>query len=90
MPRTTFAVVWSRIESHAGEKFTQIRGGEFTYKIVDGHVRPDRTNHQIPKSHFEQAFEIAPLKSTTPVQHLRGPSYIFAILMDHRIRQSDW
>ena len=56
MPGTTFAVVWSRIESHAGEKFTQIRGGEFTYKVVGGHVRPDRTNHQIPKSHFEQAF----------------------------------
>jgi hypothetical protein len=31
-----------------------------------------------------------PLPNTVPVQHLRGPSYIYAILMDSRIRRTDW
>jgi hypothetical protein len=33
---------------------------------------------------------LVPLENTVPVQHLRGPSYIYAILMDPRIRQDDW
>ena len=82
--------VWSRITTHAGEKFYQIRGGEFTYEVSGGHVHPDRTKQQIPKSHFEEALGYVPLENTIPVQHLRGPSYIYAILMDSRIRQSDW
>jgi hypothetical protein len=86
----TFDTIWSRIEAHAGEKFVQIRGGEFTYAVAGGHVIPDRTNQQIPKSHFEEASNLLPLKNTVPVQHLRGPSYIYAILMDERIRKEDW
>lgn len=82
--------VWSRITAHTGEKFYQIRGGEFTYEVSGGHVHPDRTKQQIPKSHFEEALGYVPLENTIPVQHLRGPSYIYAILMDSRIRQSDW
>jgi len=82
--------VWSRIIAHTGEKFYQIRGGEFTYEIYGGHVHPNRTKQQIPKSHFEEALGYVPLENTIPVQHLRGPSYIYAILMDNRIRRSDW
>lgn len=85
-----FDTVWARIESHAGEKFVQIRGGEFTYEVLGGYVVPDRTNQQLPKSHFEEAFGLVPLENTVPVQHLRGPSYIYAILMDERIRGNDW
>jgi hypothetical protein len=86
----TFDTVWERIKLRAGERFVQIRGGEFTYEVIGGHVVPDRTNQQIPKSHFEEAFGLLPLENTVPVQHLRGPSYIYAILMDKRIRENDW
>ena len=82
--------VWNRIEEKAGETFHQIRGGEFTYIVAGGHVIPDRTYQQIPKSHFEEALDYLPLQNTLPVQHLRGPSYIYAILMDMRIRNGDW
>lgn len=82
--------VWARIEAHAGEKFCQIRGGEFSYIVAGGHVVPDRTPQQIPKSHFREALTHLPLDNTVPVQHLRGPSYIYAILMDQRIRDGDW
>jgi hypothetical protein len=85
-----FVTVWNRIKAHAGEKFTQIRGGQFTYEVVSGCLIPDRTNRQIPKSNFEEAFRLAPLKNTVPVQHLQGPSYIYAVLMDKRIRQDEW
>jgi len=86
----SFDKIWSRIEACAGEKFAQIRGGEFTYNISGGHVIPNRTNQQIPISHFEKASGFLPLENTVPVQDLRGPSYIYAILMDDRIRKGDW
>jgi hypothetical protein len=85
-----FDTIWARISRCAGETFTQIRGGEFTYEVDGGSLIPDRTNQVIPRSHFEQAAGLLPLDSTMPVQDLRGPSYIYAVLMDRRVRQSDW
>jgi hypothetical protein len=67
-----------------------IRGATFHYEVAGGHVLPDRTNQQLPKSHFEKALAFVPLADTTVIQDLRGPSFIYAILMDPRIRQSDW
>jgi hypothetical protein len=85
-----FAEVWSRIESHAGEEFTQIRGGTFRYSIVGSILRPDRTNRGLPRAQFEEALSLVPLPNTTVVHHLQGPSYVYAILMDPRIRRGDW
>ncbi len=82
--------VWRRIELHAGEEFRQIRGKVFTYKIRAGSVKPSTTNRLISRSEFEEALGLVPLPNTVPVQHLQGPSYIFAILMDARIRQGEW
>ena len=90
MSGATFATVWQRIEAHAGQTFRQKRGGEFTYEIRSGAVWPDRTNRALPRSHFARAFEHVPLSSTVPLQQLQGPSYLYAILMDDRIRQHDW
>lgn len=86
----SFDTVWRRIEAHAGAEFRQIRGGAFRYEVANSYIKPDRTNQQLPRTHFEQAFALVPLTSTAQVQHLRGPSYLYAILMDSRIRQSDW
>jgi hypothetical protein len=82
--------VWERIRMNAGAEFRMIRGSRFQYTIVSDHVIPDRTKQQIPRSHFAKALEFVPLVSTAPLQQLRGPSFIYAILMDSRIRQSDW
>ena len=90
MVDVTFDRVWERIEAHVGETFRQIRGGEFTYEVRSGAVWPDRTTRALPRSHFEQAFAHVPLDSTVPLQRLQGPSYLYAILMDRRIRQGDW
>jgi hypothetical protein len=53
-------------------------------------VVPDRTIQHIPRSHFVKALGLVPLSGPGAIQTLRGPSYIFAILMDPRIRQSEW
>ena len=86
----TFDTIWQRIKDHESEQFRQIRGGEFAYEVVGNAIALDRTNQNIPREHFKQASRLLPLKNTVPVQHLRGPSYIYAVLMDERIREADW
>ena len=78
--------VWDLIVSHQGQVFRQIRGGEFTYGVDGNHLTLDRTNWNIPRSHIEEALDLVPLKNTVVVQHLFAPSYIYAILMDDRVR----
>lgn len=84
------STLWARIEAHAGEVFQQIKGGKFTYIIDQGHVVLDRTNQRIPQSHFEKALQLVPLENTKPLQQLRGPAFIYAIMMDERVRGRDW
>jgi hypothetical protein len=77
--------VWRRIETHARETFRQVKGAEFTYRVDGSSVWPDRTNRSLGKSQFAQALDRRPLVSTTQLQDLQGPSYLFAILTDPRI-----
>ncbi len=83
---TTLDRVWGEIEAHQGELFHQVRGGEFRYAVRDGALVPDRTATLIHRSQFEMALERVPLVNTAHVHDLWGPSYLFAILMDPRIR----
>lgn len=82
--------IWTRIKEHEGEMFRQIRGRAFTYTVRGASIVPSTTNRVISRPQFAQALEFVPLANTRPVQHLQGPSYIFAILMDQRIRGNDW
>jgi hypothetical protein len=82
--------VWARISVNAGSEFRMIRGETFHYTIVGKNVALDRTNYQIPKSEFEKALAFVPLENTTAISRLRAPAYLYAILMDDRIRQIDW
>lgn len=86
----TFDTIWRRIKANQGHSFQQIRGREFTFEIVGQSIVLSTTNQNIPHVHLEEASRLLPLRNTVPVQHLRGPSYIYAILMDSRIRQQDW
>ncbi len=82
--------VWSRIVAHEGETFRQIRGQEFQYTITGFILNPSTTNQNLPKSEFSKALAYVPLENTVPLQKFRGPSYLYAILMDRRIRGSEW
>jgi len=80
-----FDTVWSRIVNHAGEVFRQLRGAEFTYDVHGSSVIASRTNRQLARSQFEQAFARMPTAGPGALQDLQGPSYLWAILSDSRI-----
>lgn len=82
--------VWRRIRAHAGEPFHLLRGKEFTYTLRGDTLEPSTVNQILARSQIEQALDLVPLADTVAVQHLRAPSYLYAILMDARIRRSDW
>jgi hypothetical protein len=90
MNKISIEDVWIRIKKYKGEEFRQIRGQKFTYEITGMVLRPSTTNHNLPASQFEKALPFLPLDNTAKIQNLRGPSYIYAILMDKRIRQDEW
>lgn len=82
--------VWRRIVAHSGETFFQIRGKPFTYSARGRTIYLHTTNRMISRAAIEKALTFVPLKNTVAVQHLSAPSYIYGILMDQRIRSSDW
>jgi hypothetical protein len=82
--------VWERIRHHSDETFYQVRGKSFTYSIRGNSLKPDRTNRQLTQSQFAKALERLPVSGPGALQDLQGPSYIYAILMDPRIRENDW
>jgi hypothetical protein len=87
---SNFEIVWKRIKDCEGQEFSQIRGKTFTYECIGNIIIPSTTNHQFAKSEIKKAYELCPLENTVPIQKLRGPSYLYAILMDNRIRMNDW
>jgi hypothetical protein len=82
--------VWSRVVAHEGATFHQIRGQAFQYKIHQSVLNPSTTNQKLHESEFEKALDYLPMLNTIPLQKLRGPSYLYAILIDKRIRAGDW
>ncbi len=82
--------VWRRIAGRQGEVFRQVRGASFTYRLDGAVLVPDRTDYGLGKSQFARAIERVPLPNTAAARDLRGRSYIFAILMDPRIRAGEW
>ncbi len=81
--------VWARIKVLEGETFRQIRGKEYIYTVVGNAIVPEGINQNIARSEFLKALEYLPLENTSPIQHLRGPSYLYSILMDPRVRKAD-
>lgn len=83
-------ILWERIAENEGQVFKQIKGGEFTYAVKGNIIELSRTNRSVSKNTFIEALKHVPLVNTVPLQHLQAPSYLFAILMDRRIRKNDW
>ncbi len=81
-----FEDVWKRIVACEGAVFRQLRGKEFRYRVTGGSVVPTTTNRQLAKSHFARAYERLPVSGPGELQDLQGPSYLYAILTDPRVR----
>ena len=52
--------------------------------------KDQRIDNEKDTERTEEALKFVPLNNTVPLQNLQAPSYLFAILMDKRIRKSDW
>jgi serine/threonine protein kinase len=82
--------VWQRIVDCQGQTFRQVRGREFTYEVSGRVLRLHTTNQNLSMATFEEALARVPLAGPGDINDLRGPSYVFAILYDDRIRQGEW
>jgi hypothetical protein len=79
--------VWNRIRQHEGEEFELIRGQRFRYEVPGNYLRPVGRVRHLSKTNFAKALRRVPFSDTTSISDLQGPSYVFAILMDDRIRR---
>lgn len=86
--------IWGRIERHAGEPFTTIRGLDFTYSVPGNYIRVTRDGHEVNRSlsrtNFAKALPLLPADGPGALKGRQGQSYTWAILMDPRVRRSDW
>jgi hypothetical protein len=84
--------VWERIQTHGGQLFHTVRGIPFEYHGKNNYIILQNTLRNIPRSDFAKALPHLPLSSTAEAQSLgvQGPAYLYAILMDPRIRLTDW
>lgn len=85
-----FDAVWARIERHAGEIFRTITGLEFSYEVPGRYLRVSRTERNLSKTNFRKALELLPTAGPGELKDRQGASYTWAILMDARVRGSDW
>jgi hypothetical protein len=82
--------IWARIAAHEGETFTLVRGQRFTYEVPGNYLRPVGRVRHLSKTNFAKALPRLPLENLGSIRDLQGASYVYAILMDNRIRRRDW
>jgi hypothetical protein len=86
--------VWRRVAIHQGEQFQTVRGLPFTFEIEGAGIwffrDGKRVNRKLTRNQFEVALSRCPLKSTTEIKDLMDYPYVFAVLMDGRIREQAW
>ena len=80
-----FEEVWKRIVENASRESRQYRRKPFTYTIKANSVYLSASNQVLGRKEFEKALERQPRK-VSDLQDLRGPSYLFAVATDDRIR----
>jgi hypothetical protein len=87
--------VWRRVVEHEREVFHTKTGLPFTYEVESGSglwfVREGkRINKRLWRGELEKAIGRCPLGKVTDVSDCFDPSYVYALLMDRRIRGNDW
>jgi hypothetical protein len=89
---TKFERVWRSITTHAGEGFRTVKGLPFCYRLAGDSVWIERDgraiNRVLAKSEFQKAWKRLPVSGPGELQDLQGPSYVFAILNDPRVREN--
>ena len=83
---SNFEAIWQKIQSQAGSQFKTKTGVPFSYDCDAAGVHLRNTNRTLPRSQFRTALERFPVSGPGAMQDLQGPSYLFAILTDPRVR----
>lgn len=87
-------VIWNRIRSHAGEPFLTKTGLPFVYAVPGNFIRVTRGESEIERSlsrtNFVKAITAMPVDGPGGIKDRQGSAYTWAILMDRRIRRTDW
>ncbi|MGC2111077.1 MAG: hypothetical protein WA655_16280 [Candidatus Korobacteraceae bacterium] len=87
-------VVWDRIGNHQGEEFRTATRLPFTYAVEGAGIwffrDGRRINRKLSRTQVDKAIARCPLTSTTEIKDLIDYPYLFALLMDTRIRREAW
>ena len=80
--------VWHNIELHEGEVFRTVKGVEYVYVVYNDYFLVNNLpSRRITKAMIQKAIALEnPTVSTIGVEGCRGPSYIWGIITDRRIR----
>lgn len=87
-------LVWQRLNAFCGEEFRTQRGLAVSYQIEGDGIwffrDGERVNRKLSRRQVEVGVSRCPLKSTTEIKDLIDYPYLFAVLMDSRIRGDNW
>jgi len=87
--KTDFNEILSRMKQYTNTPFYLKGGKEFRYTIHQNKVWIDN-NQYIYLSQFRKGYEQAPVEGPGSFEHIWGPSYVWAVFHDKRIRKNDW
>jgi hypothetical protein len=86
--------VWQAIQKHEGEAFHTVRGLPFTFEVEGNGIwffrDGKRIERKLTRTQVETAISRCPLRKTTELKDLMDYPYLFALLMDGRIRGQSW
>lgn len=84
-------IIWSRLKEHEGEEFLTKLGKIFIYSLEGDIFQPLGINRKARKSDFIKALNLVPFDGPGVINKIaQCPAYIYSVLHDQRIRQSDW
>ena len=76
--------------AHAGAEFRTVTGIVFTYSVPGDYLRVDAVNRSLSHTNFARAIKLMPVDGPGSLPGVQGASYTWGILMDPRIRETDW
>jgi hypothetical protein len=86
--------VWGRISQFQGEQFHTARRLPFTFEVEGNGIwffrEGKRINRKLTRAQVDLAISRCPLNSTTEIKDLMDYAYLYALLVDRRIRGDAW
>lgn len=85
--------VWGRVVDLQGRQFRTIGGEPFSYEVKGNGIVPhpgmgEATNRILPRTDLEKALQRMPVSGPGALSDLQGPSYLFGILSDPRVKRA--